>query len=136
MKHNQGFTLLEVLVAGFILFIVISTMTMVYRGAILSSEKAERSVRISSSVNAIKQLVAQQLHASQNAQSLTGNGTMGKIGYQWHAEKTAQALEPDTFDPDSGGFVTGKRSFALWTVSLDIYYQSTRRQYQFSEVSW
>ena len=30
-RQQQGFTLLEVLLAGFILFLTIATMTMVYR---------------------------------------------------------------------------------------------------------
>lgn len=133
---QKGFTLLEVLVASFILFIVISTMTMVYRGAILSSEKAERSVQISASVSAIQAAIANQVHSSHSMQVLNGQGTMGKIAYQWRAEKTAQALEPNTFNADIGSFVPGERSFGLWTVYLDVQYQNTHKQYQFSEVSW
>jgi len=136
LRYNRGFTLLEVLVASFILFLVISTMTMVYRGAILSSEKAERSLRISSAVAPIRSLIADKVRISNGVQTLSGSGSMGNIAYQWRGEKRVQAMEPDVFDSDSGKFVTGKRGYGLWAVSLVISYKNTQKEYQFSEVSW
>ena len=58
-KKSAGFTLLEVLLAAFILFLVITSVTLVYRGAILSSGKAERSLLISGSVPSIRMIITE-----------------------------------------------------------------------------
>ena len=60
-SRQRGFTLLEVLLAGFILFMVLSSMTLVYRGALLSSEKASRALSIAAALPMIRVIVTQQL---------------------------------------------------------------------------
>jgi Tfp pilus assembly protein PilV len=70
-SSQRGFSLLEVLLAGFILFLVLSSMTLVYRGAILSSAKAESAITFTSSIMPIKQLIADRLRG-QGGETLSG----------------------------------------------------------------
>ena len=72
MNRQRGFTLLEVLIAGFILFLVISSMTFVYRGAFLSSNKAESAIKFTAAIPSIKQLVSGKIRASAKEQNLSG----------------------------------------------------------------
>ena len=47
---NSGFTLIEVLIAGVIMMMVISSTILIYQGALIASQKAERSAAISAAV--------------------------------------------------------------------------------------
>ena len=63
-KHkHSGFTLLEVLISGFILFMVVASTTLVYQGALLSSGKAEQSLIFATAVSPIRRIVSEYIHA-------------------------------------------------------------------------
>ena len=52
-KTQAGFTLIEILVASVILFASLAVVSMIYRGAYLSSEKATQHVNISKVLPAV-----------------------------------------------------------------------------------
>jgi type II secretory pathway pseudopilin PulG len=136
VRKETGFTLLEVLVAAFILFLVIAAMTLVYRGAVLSSNKAERSLRFVALVEPICEQIRIQVRNSTGQGKLQGEGTMGEVTYTWSADESEKVTEPDYFDADQGEFITGSRSFSLWTIRLDLKYGNSSHPYQFEELSW
>lgn len=135
IKNQQGFTLIEVLVASFILFLVIAAVTLVYRGALISSHKAERALKFSSLVEPISENIKLQLQSSTNSER-QGQGTMGEINYNWHATQTFQAKSPPSADAESGNISQGNKTFRLWDITLNLELKSASRQYHFSEVSW
>ena len=81
-KLAQGFTLVEVLVSGFILFLVLAAMTDLYRGAILGSSKAEQSLKISSAVSFVRANLSASLRANPPLQEGKGNGKFGEVYYR------------------------------------------------------
>ena len=134
-KTQQGFTLIEVLVASFILFLVIAGVTMVYRGAVLSSHKAERSLKIASMVEPISEQIRLHIQSSSGAES-QGQGTMGAINFSWNAIQTSQAKAPESLDGESGNITQGNKTFRLWHITLELKLNKATRHYSFSEVSW
>lgn len=134
--QQQGFTLIEVLVASFILFLVISAITMVYRGSTLSSFKAERVVKASALVGPISEGIRIQVRKSETESEMTGQGEMGGISYTWTANQLAQGVAPRRYNIDSGEFEVGKKTFRLWQINLTLQLGSMTRFYQFEEVSW
>ena len=128
--YQEGFTLLEVLFSGFILFAILTTTTLVYRGAMLSSFKAERSVEISSSAPSIKAIISDIIRDEEFNETSSGAGMFGPIEFEWKAVLTHTG-KPSPFlqlSPDS--------AYYLWDVELTLTYGAVRRDYLFKELSW
>ena len=132
---STGFTLIEVLVASFILFLVIASVTLVYRGALLSSNKAERSLRFIALVEPISEQIRFQLRTANQA-SLNGSGSMGEVNYEWSASHLAQGQSLAVVDSETGAATTNGRAFYLWTINLELKLGNARRNFEFNEVSW
>lgn len=135
-KISQGFTLIEVLVASFILFLVISTMTMVYRGAMLSSHKSERVLKFTTVIEPIAQKIRIQIQSPSDQGGFNGNGVMGDITYSWSATKAQESKAPLVFDLELGEVSSGNKTYSLWDITLELKANGASRQYQFNEVSW
>jgi prepilin-type N-terminal cleavage/methylation domain-containing protein len=135
-SKQQGFTLIEVLVASFILFLVISAVTMVYRGALLSSFKAERTLQFAALVEPISEQIRIEIHAEKIIEQAQGQGEMGKLTYSWVAMSAYQSKAPEQFNAGTGELDTGDKTFKLWDITLQVQLKSATRTYQFSELSW
>lgn len=135
-NKQQGFTLIEVLVASFILFLVIASVTMVYRGALLSSFKAEQVLRFSSMVEPISEQIRSQIKDASGEGDKQGNGAMGELTYHWSATVSQQGTAPEQFNFESGEVEAGKVTFYLWHIELQLQFKTATRQYQFTEVTW
>lgn len=138
-KHNNsGFTLIEVMVAAVILFSVIATVSMVYRGAFLSSEKATKHVSISavlpSVLATVKEEIQQQGKLSETTLSYKGNAW--SVDYQWSASLVQYKAAPTQYDIDSGTMITPPKKYKLWLVDLTLQINGLIKQYQFNEYSW
>jgi Tfp pilus assembly protein PilV len=127
-----GFTLIEVLLASFILFIVLAAMTQVYRGALLSSEKAEAALRISGAVPSIHAKIASLMRQTSDFESPDGDGQFGSLRYSWKAKLIHKGEPPLFLQEDFGEDI----QFFLWHVDLEVSDKTQTRTYNFTEVSW
>ena len=126
-----GFTLIEVLFAGFILFVTIATMTSVYRGALFSSSKAEQSLELSSAVVSIRRLVSEEFRYRDSAEEPKGQGRYGDVDYRWSAKMSYKGVLPRS--PDGS---QPEKEFYLWDIELTLMKRSATRHYGFSEIDW
>lgn len=139
VRNTQtGFTLIEVLVAGFILFLVISATTLVYRGAALSSQKAEQSLYI----NGVLPLVLDEIQFSiqdggqGNIESLQSSGEMADTSYQWSASVIEFRSAPPKILAEAGTSESQAKRFKLWQVELSVIYKGYKRALSYQELSW
>lgn len=128
-SSQRGFSLLEVLLAGFILFLVLSSMTLVYRGAILSSAKAESAITFTSSIMPIKQLVADRLRV-QGGETLSGEGRYGNLNYVWSGKITHRGYYRLPDDPST------RVTYTLARIDMRVIDGGMVRDYAFSEFIW
>lgn len=135
---NKGFTLIEVLVASVILFSSIALVSMVYRGAFLSSEKANNHITISgvlpSVLSTIKQNIQNQGNSTAN-QFNDESSTWG-VEYQWQASLIEQKSAPRKFDPNTQQLDNPPLKYKLWQVQLTLSANGVMKEYQFTELSW
>lgn len=136
LHKSRGFTLIEVLVASFILFLVIAAITMVYRGATLSSFKAQRVLQFSALVGPISEQVRIEVRNSEQGSELNGQGKMGGIDYTWQANLVEQSTAPLRYNVDSGEYEAGDKIFGLVLIDLQLKLNNGIRDYQFHEVHW
>ncbi|MDO6426497.1 prepilin-type N-terminal cleavage/methylation domain-containing protein [Thalassotalea sp. 1_MG-2023] len=133
---QQGFTLIEVLVASFILFLVIASITLVYRGALLSSGKAERTLLFTAAVEPITESIRANIQATKQTDMVDGQGTWGTVIYSWVATPAYVAAPPERINMASGELEKSINQFVLWNVELELKIDNALRVYHFNEVSW
>jgi hypothetical protein len=131
---QQGFTLLEVLLAGFILFLTISVTTLIYKGALLSSGKAERSLAISAAAPAIRRLVTEQVRNIGGANNSLGDGRYGDIEYRWQAALISIG-KPSLVLVELND-LEDTQVYSLWNVELSLQKGPLVKNYNFTELSW
>lgn len=131
---QQGFTLLEVLLAGFILFLTISVTTLIYKGALLSSVKAERSLAISAAAPAIRRLVTEQVRNIGGANNSLGDGRYGDIEYRWQAALISIG-KPSLVLVELND-LEDTQVYSLWNVELSLQKGPLVKNYNFTELSW
>lgn len=133
----RGFTLVEVLTASVILFASIATITAVYRGAFVASERANNHVKLVTVAKPVLALVRKDIREQgKNIDVLNGQGQMWGVEYAWQANLSDIKAAPTRFDPESENFVQPNARFRLWNVELTLQVQGVEQSHQFEELSW
>ncbi|WP_158089094.1 type II secretion system protein [Cognaticolwellia mytili] len=137
-KNNNGFTLIEVLVASVILFSSIALVSMVYRGAFLSSEKANSHIVIAGVLPSVLANIRTSIRQQGNSNStqISEKNTTWDVNYQWQAELVSNKGAPKKLDPVTHQLTTQPLKYKLWQVNLTLSYKNLTQQHQFNELSW
>ncbi|MBD1580977.1 PilW family protein [Pseudoalteromonas sp. S16_S37] len=138
MHLKKGFTLVELLVSVVILLSVITTVSMLYRGAFISSEKATKYIQLSTAITGILDNIRFEIrHAPFEQSTLEGAGNNGGVSYQWKATiiKEKQYSTSAT-SSEFGPMRTSTNQYKLWQVQLQAEAKGLTRQYHFKEVNW
>ena len=133
----RGFTLLEVLVATVILFSAIAVVSLVYRGAMLSSHKAKSHMLLDSKVPVILTLIQEKIrNSSSGEEQLSGTNNVWGVSYQWQATVESYRPPQPVFSPESGTFEHFPAKFKLWQVNLEVQYEQLVKEFSYKELSW
>ncbi|WP_281247157.1 PulJ/GspJ family protein [Pseudoalteromonas denitrificans] len=138
LKQTSGFTLVEILVASVILFTSIAMVSMVYRGAYISSDKADGHINITGVLPAVLATIRDDIRAQGNSNltELKSEANMWDVNYQWQASLLQHKSPPKKYDLDSGSFMVPAKKYKLWQVDLTLKRNNLVKQYQFKELSW
>jgi prepilin-type N-terminal cleavage/methylation domain-containing protein len=135
MNRERGFTLIEVLIAATILFMVLATAGYSYQSSLLASRKAEGLIAILTPLPMILETVRNELRAHPDAES-SGQGTLLGVHYGFEAKTVRYEPPPARFDPDQAVFAKYAPRFRLYDVSLTLAHGGTRRRYLYQELAW
>ena len=140
MKSNNqsGFTLIELLVATIILFMAMGAVSLIYRGAFISSEKASNHVNIVANVPALLSQIKQQVQSAPPQQTqLSGQGTAWQSTYTWQANvQQSKKVTDEIMALEFGVDAAIKTQFTLWQITLILNSNGIVKNYTFNEVSW
>jgi type II secretory pathway pseudopilin PulG len=131
-----GFTLVEVMIAGVILIMSLTTMTLVYRGAALSSQKAADNVEFSASVGLIFNTIQSQIRGANAVEPLSGEGVIDNVTYHWTSRLIERKGAADKLNPESGEWQPQPERFYLWNIELIVERENKQRRYIYKELSW
>jgi Tfp pilus assembly protein PilE len=137
-RSTKGFTLIEVLIAGVILFMVIAATTMVYRSALLSSNKAQDVLAISGYIPQIVDNITDQLQQQDTGtqNSLQGQGLSMQINYNWQGRLIQAKSAPPVIDSFTGELLAQPARYRLWQIELELKLGNTTRIYQYEDFTY
>lgn len=135
---TQGFTLVEVLVASVILFSTIAAVTLLYRGALLSSSKATKVIEITNVLPIATEQIGYMIRkrTTGDVTSLSGKNRFWGVNVEWIAERNDYRSAPTIFNFDTGRDEAQPKKYLLWKVTAKFSLNNYEREYQFTEVSW
>lgn len=135
MRHQAGFTLLEVLIAATILFTVLAVATESYRNALLASARAEGLVTLLTPLPLITASIRSQLRSSP-VEKLDGGAELLGVSYEWQATTARYGSPARRFDPDTTDFRNYPQRFRLYDVRLKLARAGQERVFLYQELAW
>lgn len=137
-KLNKGFTLIEVLVASIILFSSIAIVSLLYKGVLVSSQKAQQHIQLSAAVPFVIEVVQRDIRYQKKVseQTLSGQGIYWGVDYQWRAKIIEAKAPPTNFDIESGKMVEHQAKYLLWQVSLKLEFKNVQQELVYNDLSW
>lgn len=131
---QQGFTLIEILIASVILFLMISTGFVAYQSAIQQNQRAVKLIYLYSYTEIIRSNIRHELHRQQGQQQ--GEGSFNAVHYKWRiTDKSAYLAAPAVFN-ELANFQQQPNRFALATIELILEFEQLERQQTYQELVW
>lgn len=137
-RNVKGFTLLEVLVASFILFMVVATATSVYSGAIKSKLSAEKALKL----HGFTPILIEQAGERVRGGEASGESQFMGVSYSWSSAvvetKSIVDKSNSSGDGESTPSVssTSNKSATLSKVNLSVREGNRSNHIEFLVTSW
>lgn len=126
---SNGFTLLEVLIAAFILFIVLSGATLVYSSSIKSRMSAESALVI----HGVSPLLQEHVNIQVRNGTFSGEDQFWGVNYVWIAKITQQKSLVGNSEQNVSD---NQRVAVLLNVNMELVYKRRREILRFDVVRW
>lgn len=132
---QQGFTLLEVLVASVIMIAVLAVTALSFQSARRSSETAIATLEMLVPLPLISDTIKAQIRANP-IESLHGNGQLNGVSYKWEAKTLLFSTAPSSYDAENDVVVNFSPRYRLYQVELTLTLANKSEHFQFKAVSW
>lgn len=143
MRRELGFTLVEVLIAAVIMFTVLATATLSLRGAMISSERASRTVELLAPLEWITPSIRERLRENTGenmgnslAPEQSGEGALFGVEYRFRATLVRVGAPPPRFDTDVMDFVEYPPRFGLYDIELELERDGDTSRFVYQELAW
>lgn len=134
--RQRGFTLVEILIAATILFIVVGLVAEVYRAANLSGSKASRASEVALVTPLLMDTIRARLQEAKSDEPQQQQGVLLGFRFQWQARVIEKGGSAPRFSPENETPASGPDRFYLWQVDLTLDAGNYQRSFQFTELSW
>ncbi|MGM0906965.1 MAG: type II secretion system protein [Pseudomonadota bacterium] len=139
MTQQRGFTLIEVLVAATILFLVVTTAMVSFQTAMEGTQKASRFLQLTKVIEPVKQNIKQhllELGKGQLQAKYQGEQHLAAVNVSWEATQVESAPPPERFDPNREMFTQYKKRYYLYLVELTLTQGDLTRQFEYEQLVW
>ena len=139
LSAQRGFTLVEVLIAAVIMFTVLATATLSFRGALIASERATRTAELLAPLPWITSTIRDSLRetVSENlAPEHSGEGVLFDVSYRFRAVRVRAGAPPPRFDPDAADFIEFASRFGLYDVEVELERHGATSRFVYQELAW
>ncbi len=137
--RQNGFKLVEVLIAAVIMFTVLAAATLSLRGAMTASERATRTTELLAPLPWITSTIRDSLRERVSNEATTehsGEGVLFGVDYRFRAELVRMGAPPPRFDPETQDFVEYEPRFGLYDVDLTLEREGETSRFIYQELAW
>ena len=131
-RISKGFSLLEVLVAAFIMFISIAVFTSIYSGAMLSSDVASKNIQSANATSLVLDNIAFALKQRHHQDEASGEMFVFDTQFRWQARVVESARPQGRFF--GAELIQPEHQAKRWQVSLQI--NDEAGTYTYEETTW
>lgn len=143
-KKSQGFTLVEVLIAGLILFLTLGAGLRAYEVAMSGSYRAAQHINILQAAEfaqahiykAINDEVQDAGQSARQINQLDGKTRLNDVAIEWQAVLFEQGAPPTGFDENSATDVEYEARFFKFRVSFQLTAQARSQTFSYTELAW
>ncbi|KXI28151.1 PilW family protein [Paraglaciecola hydrolytica] len=133
MRHNhKGMTLIEVLIASTILFMVISAVTMIVRTNVLYQQRLEIQLDDSYSMDSVLDEINYYLEYTDQ---VTGTALIGRNSYEWSAEMLEKKPVVSSLDASVADENHDRGFLLIYQVSIRNLRKTFRPKY-YTKLVW
>ena len=132
-RIQQGFTLIEVLIASVILFAIITLLYQAIAQSTYSSKIARDNLEINSVMPLITGKIKGQLRGRFFQEKSSGEGHLLSINYTWQATQLKEKPIVQSFSDQA---FENNTNIYLWEVKLILLTQNKKQEITYQEVSW
>lgn len=132
---QQGFTLVEVLIASVILFAAVGLAVVAFQSSVKAVQVAENTAEILAPVPLLLDAIELKLR-DVPAQPYQERGEVLGVNFQWVATPKATYAPKPRFDPDFANFVNYPERFVMYQVSITLTKNARSRELQYEKLGW
>lgn len=134
MANIRGFTLLEVLVASFILFLVIATASLIFSSSVKSQQSATNSIQVNGYLPLMQDHLTARLR-EMDGEFDTGEMEFMQVQFVWNANVEKKSSVTASAVGESSVSAV-ERDVKLWSVQLSASIGSLSSQHHFYVLGW
>lgn len=134
-KKQQAFTLVEVLIASSILFMVIAVTVIGFSNSRQNAAIAASRIAMHQPIGLILDQVENALRPV-SAEQLNGEGQLGEVSFKWQANLHSRHTAPVLFDSETGAGFSNNNVFMLFDVTIELRHGNASREYQYQKLGW
>lgn len=135
MNRQQGFTLIEVLIASVILFAAIGLAVVAYQSSNKSMQSAEDTLTMLRPLPIMLDTIEQQLRGVPNQKHEGGGEALG-VTFRWQATPVKAYPPRPRFDPDKAEFIQYPVRFVMYQVDLNLQLGNKDRSFSYQKLGW
>lgn len=136
---QQGFSLIEVLMAMTILFAAVTTGLVAFQNSQQSSAKAAEVVHILTQVETLQSAIRFELQqpVSENNERVTsGQLEINGVQVKWQAQPVNDLPPPARISGEEASLVQYQPRYELFEVILQLRFNSSQREFIYEELVW
>ena len=133
MKYRQsGFSLIEVLVASLIMFISLTVFTSVFRGALISTQRASDVLSGSAAATLVLENISSQLRVGHQQREQSGEEYLLGYSFSWSAQVVKSTRPPARYFGKD--LIQPEHELKVWQITL--VNKDTSETFHYQDFSW
>lgn len=129
---SQGFSLIEVLIAAFIMFISLAAFTSIFQGALLASSSATKSIDSTAVTAIITDSISFKIKANHANREMKGEEQLLGKTFLWDAKVISETRPQARYFGKE--LIQPEHTAKIWLVKLKD--KDSGAEYHYEEVSW
>ena len=135
-RDDQGFTLVEALIAATIFFASIAVVSEAYRASVAASRRAQALATMVSPLPLLVAQTAEHLRAAPANERFVDHGVVMGVEFVVTAQAASSVAPAEKLDVESGARVRYAPRFKLFDVEIKLSVAGQHRTFKYRELTW